>query len=52
MADEVKKPYQTALTIREKAALYVLIIMYKLLKATDYYGEEEVKKIRELIELV
>lgn len=50
MTDE-KKEYQTPLTLREKLALQILLVMFKVVKSADFYADEYLKKIKEYAEL-
>ena len=51
MADE-QKQHEKALTLRERIAIHVLIVMYRIVKAGDVYQEDDLKKIKELINLI
>jgi len=51
MSDEVKQ-HEKPLTLRERMAVQILLLMFKVIKSTDFYGDEYIKKIKELAELV
>lgn len=51
MSDEPKQ-FEKPLNLRERLAIHVLILLYRIVKAGDVYQEDDLKKIKEMVNLV